>query len=92
MIGLIIKAVLVLAGLAILLAVFLYFASKRFEEKEDTKLKEIVEALPGANCGACGFAGCKEYARAVIEGKAKFDSCKAGREEVALKIRNIMQK
>ena len=92
MIELIIKAVLVLTGLAIILSLALYLASKRFEEKEDTKLKQIVEALPGANCGVCGFAGCKDYAKAVVEGRAKFDGCKVGREEVALKIKKIMQK
>ena len=92
MIGLIIKSVLTLTGLAIILAIFLYIASKRFEEKEDPKIKKIIKVLPGANCGGSGFAGCKDYAKAVVEGKEKFDSCKVGREEVKLKIQKIMQK
>jgi len=92
MIGLIIKAVLALTVLAIILAIFLYFASKKFELKQDPKAKEIVEVLPGANCGVCGFAGCKDYAKAVVEGKASFDGCKVGREEVSIKIKKIMKK
>ena len=92
MIEIIIKASLTLTILAIILALFLYYASQKFELKQNPKVKEIIEVLPGANCGVCGLAGCDEYAKAVAQGKASFDGCKVGREEVALKIKKIMDK
>ena len=44
--------------LGLVLGLILAFASKKFHVATDPKLDEIVEALPGANCGACGFPGC----------------------------------
>ena len=40
------------------------------------KIKEIHEALPGLNCGLCGFGGCGQFARAVAEGKASPFGCR----------------
>ena len=50
-------------GFGLILAV----ASKVFEVKSDPKLALILDCLPGANCGACGFAGCDGYAAALVE-------------------------
>jgi len=88
---LILSASLVMAILAAVLAILLYIASKRFEVKKDPKLKKIVEVLPGVNCGACGFPGCEAFAKAVLEGKAKFDGCKVGKEKVAMKVKEVLE-
>ncbi len=57
---------LALAGLGLIAAVMLTIASKFFYVQEDPKIAAVAAALPGANCGGCGFAGCEGYASAVV--------------------------
>ncbi|MDL2313730.1 Fe-S cluster domain-containing protein, partial [Desulfovibrio sp. OttesenSCG-928-C14] len=57
---------LILAGIGFAAAVILTIASKFFYVQEDPKIAMVSEALPGANCGGCGYAGCDGYAAAVV--------------------------
>ena len=59
----------------------LAFASKKFAVKTDPRVQEVLEALPGANCGACGFPGCAGYAAAVVSGDAAPNLCSPGGAE-----------
>lgn len=68
----------------------LAIASKVFAVKTDPREEAIVECLPGANCGGCGYAGCAGYAAAVVKGEAPVNSCAAGGNAVAAKIAAIM--
>ena len=61
-------AVIVLGARALVSAVVLYITSKRFAVYEDPRLETITEALPGANCGGCGFPGCGGMADALVKG------------------------
>lgn len=83
-------AIIALAGLALLASFGLAMAARAFAVKIDPKVEEIEEALPGANCGACGLPGCSELARRIAEGKADVDACPAGGESVALLVARIM--
>ena len=65
------------AALAIIFAILIVSVSKLCAVKEDKKLKEIEENLAGANCGGCGYAGCEDFAKALLEGKANVSSCNA---------------
>ena len=58
--------VLIFAGIGLLAGILLTVASKIFEVKTDERIEKITEALPQANCGACGYAGCADYANAII--------------------------
>ena len=64
----IILAAGVLLGLAIVMAFVLGWANRVFHVVVDPKVEEINNALPQANCGACGYVGCSEYAEAVARG------------------------
>lgn len=86
----ILNAVLVLAGIGLVCAVGLVFAAKFMFVPSNPKIDEVVEVLPGANCGACGFAGCSDYAKAVAEGKAETNLCVPGADAVAAKVAAIM--
>ena len=57
-------------------------AGKLFYVKTDETVEKIIEALPGANCGGCGFAGCEAYANAIAKGEAKPNLCSPGGLEV----------
>ena len=85
-------ALLCMGGLGLIFGIGLAIASKVFAVKTDPRVEAIMEVLPNANCGGCGFAGCSAYASAVAEGKAEFDHCAPGGKEVAQKIAAIMGK
>ena len=63
----IVIAVLVVAVIGLLCAVMLTIASKFMAVEVDERIPLVRECLPGANCGACGFAGCDGYAAALVE-------------------------
>ena len=86
----ILYAVLVLGVMGALLGGVLAIASKVFAVKVDERLPKLTEALPGANCGGCGFAGCGAYAQAVLDGKAPIGLCAAGGAEAAKKMSEVM--
>ena len=64
----ILTAVIVLGSIALIAAVILYVCSKKFAVKEDPRLPLVTAALPGANCGGCGFPGCSGMADALVKG------------------------
>ena len=64
-------AIAVLGVLGAVFGLVLAVASKVFAVETDERLEPMIEALPGANCGGCGYSGCAAYAQAVLEGKAK---------------------
>lgn len=79
-----------MGALGLIFGVLLAFASQKFFVKTDERQQKIRELLPGANCGACGFAGCDSYAEAVTSGKAKLTACVVGGNEIAERLAEIM--
>ena len=77
------------AGLALLLGLALGFFREFFKVPEDPLKSRIREALPGANCGGCGFPGCDGYAAAVAGG-GDISLCTAGGKETADALAAIM--
>ncbi len=72
------------------IGVLLTVASKFLHVDTDETVSRISEALPGANCGGCGYSGCDGYAKAVAAGEAPPDLCKPGGTETAKRIGAIM--
>jgi electron transport complex protein RnfB len=68
----------------------LAFASKKFAVKTDPRVQEVLEALPGANCGACGYPGCAGYAAAVVSGDAAPNLCSPGGVETTHSICEVL--
>ena len=61
------STVLTLFVLGILAAVILYFVAQKFKVEEDPRIDVVEKMLPGANCGGCGFAGCRGMADALVK-------------------------
>ncbi len=81
---------IVLGGLGLAFGLILAFASKKFAVEKDPRIEQVREALPGANCGACGFPGCDGLASAIVEGKAEVNACPVGGAAAAAAIGAIM--
>lgn len=86
----ILSAFAVLAGLGVVFGAVLALAGKVFAVEEDPRLEPLTEALPGANCGGCGFSGCGAYAAAVLKGEALPGACPVGGESVARAMGQIL--
>ena len=80
----------VLAAVALVFSLLLTLANKVFEVPSDPKRDQIREALPGANCGACGFPGCDALADALAAGKAPANTCPVGGNKVGNRIAAIL--
>ena len=68
----------------------LAIADKYLSVQEDPRIGMVTAALPGANCGGCGFAGCDGYARALVAGTAPNGACAAGGDACAAEIAKIL--
>ena len=66
----IVIAAVVIGAVGILAAVLLGIASEKFKVEVDEKEVAVREALPGNNCGGCGFPGCDGLAAASLRGSA----------------------
>ena len=86
----IINSTISIAALGIGFGALLGVASIVFKVKEDPKVEAVLGALPGANCGGCGYPGCPGLAAAIASGKAPVNACPVGGAKVAAVIAEIM--
>lgn len=90
--SIVINAVVVMLTVSLLFGLLIAIFAKVFEVKRDPRINEIIEALPGYNCGACGYPGCANYAEAIIENGDIPNKCKPGGADVAAAIKEILEK
>ena len=81
---------LVVTVIGLVLGAILTLAAHFMSVKEDETVKKVREELPGVNCGACGYVGCDDYAKAIAEGAAATNLCIPGADAVSEKISKIM--
>ena len=87
--GFLLSAIGVLAGVGVIAAVILVIVDKLMAVPEDETVVALREELPGANCGACGYAGCDDYAAAVAAGEAA-NKCVPGGQATVDALSRIM--
>jgi electron transport complex protein RnfB len=82
-----------LSLLALIFAVMIYFVAQKFKIFEDPRIDEVQAALPAANCGGCGFAGCRNFAEALVKAET-FEglNCPVGGGAVMGEIAKILGK
>ncbi|MCK5073979.1 MAG: RnfABCDGE type electron transport complex subunit B [Bacteriovoracaceae bacterium] len=89
--NLMLSSILSLSGVGVLAASILYIASKKFHVEEDPRIDQVEGVLPMANCGGCGFAGCRNFAEAVVKaGKLDGLNCPVGGAECMAQVAHIM--
>lgn len=82
--------VLSIGGLGVVFGAGLGYASKVFAVEEDPRIGQVLECLPGANCGGCGFPGCGGLASAIVAGEAPVDACPVGGAKCAKAVSEVM--
>ncbi|MGN0453355.1 MAG: RnfABCDGE type electron transport complex subunit B [Ruminococcus sp.] len=83
-------AVGIVAGIGLIIGLVLAIASCVMAVPTDKKVEALNEALPGANCGACGYSGCEGYAKALASGEAAVGKCAPGGNETAKVLSEIL--
>lgn len=83
-------AVLFATLLGVLLAVVIGAAARAFAVESDPRIETVTDMLPGANCGGCGYAGCADMAKAVVEGRADPSLCPVAPPESVKRIADYL--
>lgn len=87
-------AVAVLGAIGLIAALVLYVCSKKFAVKEDPRIGQVAELLPGANCGGCGYPGCGGFADALVKaadgGSLEGMLCPVGGADVMGKVADLL--
>lgn len=78
-----IASIVVLTAMGLALGLGLGYAAKVFHVDSDPLVDEIVDLMPGTQCGQCGFAGCKPAAEAIVSGDAEVTCCPPGGKALA---------
>ncbi len=76
--------------MAVIMSYILGWANIKFHVEVDPRVEAINEALPGANCGGCGFIGCSDYAEAVVNNNEAVNKCPVGGAACAADVAGIM--
>ena len=84
-------AVLTLGVIGIAAAAILYIVAQKFKVIEDPRIDEVADVLPGANCGGCGYAGCRNFAEKIVKsGSLENLNCPVGGSNVMSQVAAIM--
>jgi Na+-translocating ferredoxin:NAD+ oxidoreductase RNF subunit RnfB len=86
----IVAAALFMVGLGVVLATVLAFANRKLQVQEDPRIDEVEEMLPHANCGACGYPGCRPFAEATVTGEANPAKCTVSTPEMTALIASYL--
>jgi Na+-translocating ferredoxin:NAD+ oxidoreductase RNF subunit RnfB len=79
-----------IGGVAAICGAALALAARFFGVEEDPRVLQVVDTLPGSNCGGCGYAGCLDYARAMVKNNAPTNLCTPGGPSVAAKLAEML--
>lgn len=81
---------LVLGGVGVVFGGLIAAAHRRLRVWEDPRIDAVAEILPGSNCGACGFAGCRSFAETVVEGDAPPSTCTQMTDEAVDEVATLL--
>jgi Na+-translocating ferredoxin:NAD+ oxidoreductase subunit B len=87
----IINSIIVVSSMGTAAALILFVVAKKFHVNEDPRIEKVEEELPAANCGGCGFPGCRAFAEALVSSDDISDlNCPVSNTEAMKKIASIL--
>ncbi len=90
MTGSVIAAVATLGALGLALGAVLGLAAKHVQVAGNPLEDKVADMLPGSNCGQCGYPGCRQMAKAVVQGEAAVTGCPPGGRALAAALAEVM--
>lgn len=88
-----VNSIAILSILGVALAIILYFVAQKFKVDEDPRIDLVEEVLPGANCGGCGYPGCRGFAEALVKADEFGDLfCPVGGNDTMAKAASVLGK
>lgn len=84
--ALVLTAAAILAGVGLVFGVLIAVANRRLRVWEDPRVDGVTALLPGANCGACGYPGCRGFAEACVGGRAQPAGCSVMNDEMRAEV------
>ncbi len=89
----VIYTILTISTIGVIAAIILFLAAKKFHVIEDPKIDDIEDALPSANCGGCGYPGCRNFAEACVKAENLDDLfCPVGGNDIMKDVADILGK
>lgn len=86
----ILLSIMALGAMGLAFGIGLSYANKKFKVDSDPRIEAITDALPAANCGACGLPGCGNFATAIVSGDVKPEDCPVAGFDAVQSIGKIM--
>ena len=87
----IVITIIALCAIGVASAIILYFVAQKFKVYEDPRIDEVEEVLPAANCGGCGYPGCRSFAEALVKADdISSMKCPVGGDPVMAKVGSIL--
>ena len=83
-------AIAAMGSMGLVFGIVLSLLNRKLYVEEDPRVKEVLDILPGINCGACGFSGCRAYAKAAVAKKDLMGGCRPGGEQVNRMLAGIL--
>ena len=78
----VLMAAAILAGVGLFFGSLIALANRKLKVWEDPRIDGVAALLPGANCGACGYPGCRGFAEACVRGDVKPAGCSVMNDEM----------
>jgi len=79
-----------IGGLTTALVTLLVLANRKLHVDEDPRIDVVEEMLPHANCGACGYPGCRPFSEALVGGDAQPGKCTVSSDEGLVAIADFL--
>ena len=86
----ILLAIAIVSGLGLISGLGLSVAAAMMDEPVDERVERLTAALPGYNCGVCGYPSCAGYDEAIVNEGAARDLCKPGRDATIQAIEEVL--
>jgi len=83
-------AVLTIASLALIAGLALSYVSRRLPASKGDLVEQVNDLLPQTQCAQCGYAGCRPYAAAVVDGSAAINLCPPGGEDTVRRLADLL--
>ncbi len=89
----ILYTIITLSAIGTVAAIILYAVAQKFKVFEDPKIDDVEEVLPAANCGGCGFPGCRGFAEACVKAEHLEDLfCPVGGNDTMREVAHVLGK